>query len=41
VSGGKKLKGAACLRMADVYLYMAENQDVYERSKLVLVLTKY
>ena len=32
VSGGREVKGAACLGMADAYLYMAENQQVFERS---------
>jgi hypothetical protein len=32
VSGGSEVKGAACLGMADVYLYMAENQPIFERS---------
>ena len=32
VSAGTDVKGAACLGMADVYLYMAENQDVFQRS---------
>lgn len=32
VSGGKTVKAAACLGMADVYLYMAENQQIFERS---------
>tara|TARA_R110002049_G_scaffold267436_2_gene443815 strand:- start:125 stop:3037 length:2913 start_codon:yes stop_codon:yes gene_type:complete len=32
VSAGSDVHGAACLGMADAYLYMAENQQIYERS---------
>lgn len=32
VSAGSDVHGAACLGMADVYMFMAENQDVYERA---------
>ena len=31
-SGGESVHAAACLGMADVYLYMAENQDIFERA---------
>ncbi|WP_163397410.1 carbohydrate-binding domain-containing protein [Flavobacterium fluviatile] len=32
VSAGSDVHGAACLGMADAYLYMADNQDIFERS---------
>ncbi|MFG6686808.1 carbohydrate-binding protein [Mariniflexile sp. HNIBRBA6329] len=32
VSAGSNVHAAACLGMADVYLFMSENQDVYERA---------
>lgn len=32
VSAGSDVHGAACLGMADAYLFMAENQDIYDRS---------
>lgn len=32
VSAGSDVHGGACLGMADTYLFMAENQDVFERS---------
>jgi hypothetical protein len=32
VSAGSDVHGAACLGMADVFMFMSENQDVYERA---------
>ncbi|MFD2727645.1 carbohydrate-binding protein [Hyunsoonleella rubra] len=32
VSAGDNVHGGACLGMADVFLFMAENQDIYERA---------
>lgn len=32
VSAGSNVHGGACLGMADVFMFMAENQDVYERA---------
>lgn len=32
VSAGSDVHGAACLGMADAYLYMSENQDVFQRA---------
>lgn len=32
VSAGNNVHGGACLGMADVFMFMAENQDVYERA---------
>ncbi len=32
VSAGSEVHGGACLGMADVFMFMAENQDVYERA---------
>ncbi len=31
-SGSATVHAAACLAMADIYLYMAENQDIFERA---------
>lgn len=32
VSAGSEVHGAACLGMADVFMFMSENQDIYERA---------
>lgn len=32
VSAGSDVHGGACLGMADAYLFMAENQDIYQRA---------
>lgn len=32
VSAGSNVHGGACLGMADVFMFMAENQDIYERA---------
>ncbi len=32
VSAGDNVHGGACLGMADVFMFMAENQDIYERA---------
>ncbi|WP_298343140.1 carbohydrate-binding domain-containing protein [uncultured Algibacter sp.] len=32
VSAGSDVHAGACLGLADVYMYMAENQDIYERA---------
>ncbi|NRD23068.1 carbohydrate-binding protein [Winogradskyella litoriviva] len=32
VSAGSEVHGGACLGMADAFLFMAENQDIYERA---------